>query len=282
MDLSVIIVSADSEHYLRACLPALRAGLGDLDAEVLLVDNACRDGTLAVTEALLPEARVVRVASRCGFASANNLAMRQARGRHLLLLNPDTEVRSGAPAALVRYLDEHPQVGIAGARLLNPDGTLQPSCRTYPSLLTTFCRWLPCCPGRLRQRAASSYLMQGWDHATDAPVDWVIGACLCARRTAVEQVGRLDEGFFLYYEDTDWCYRMWQHGWEVRYVPESVVVHEYQRAGGRGLLGRATRIQVRSLARLFRKHGRRGPPRASATPPSAEAPSPRSAPRCRG
>jgi N-acetylglucosaminyl-diphospho-decaprenol L-rhamnosyltransferase len=272
MDLSVIIVSTDEAGFLRPCLCALRSGLTHLEVEVLVVDNACQDDTVRVAREAFPEATIVTAAVRGGFARSNNLAMCMATGRHLLLLNPDTEVRPGALAALVRYLDDHPQVGIAGARLLNPDGTLQHSCRTYPSIAASFSRWLPWCPEPVRRRAVSEYLMLTWDHATDDPVDWVIGACLCARQAAVAQVGMLDESFFLYYEDTDWCYRMWEQGWEVRYVPEAVVMHHYQRAGGRGLSGRATRIQVRSLARLFLKHGRRRPPRIPTTAPRAGAP----------
>ncbi len=282
MDLSIIIVSTNEAHFLRDCLPALRPDLERLAVEVLVVDNVSQDDTVAVVRELLPEAAIIRAAARGGFARSNNLAMRQARGRYLLLLNPDTQVRPGALKMLVRYLDEHQHVGIAGARLLNPDGTLQPSCREYPSLRGVLARWLPWCPSDLRRSAVRSYLMLEWDHAADDPVDWVIGACLCARRAAVEQVGMLDEGFFLYYEDTDWCCRMWQQGWQVRYVPEAVVMHQYQRTGGRGFFGRATRIQVRSLLRLFRKYGLRWQPQSSATPPSAAMPLPRSGPRCRG
>jgi hypothetical protein len=98
--------------------------------------------------------------------------------------------------------------------------------------------------------------MSDWDHAEARAADWVIGACMGAPRRAVEQVGLLDEGFFLYYEDTDWCYRMWQAGWEVHYLPEATVMHHYQRAGAKGLFGRAARIQMRSVLRLFLKHGR--------------------------
>ncbi len=282
MDLSIIIVSADSAPYLRACFQALHVALTSLGAEVLLVDNACRDDTVAVAKEAFPEVCLIRLARRCGFARANNVALRQAQGRYFLLLNPDTEVQPGALAALVRYLEEHPRVGIAGARLLNPDGSIQDSCRTYPSVSSAFCRWWPGRLDAVRTRGLRDYLMRDWDHAADDAVDWVIGACLCARREAVERVGLMDEGFFLYYEDTDWCYRMWQHGWEVRYVPEAVVMHHYQRAGGRGLFGRATRIQVRSLARLFLKHGRRRPPRDRVSLPTDEVRERHSGRRSRG
>ncbi len=254
MDLSVIIVSANSGHFLPPCLAALQQGLAGLQAEVLLVDNACADASAALTRAVFPGARIIRREQRCGFAQANNLAADLAAGRYLLLLNPDTEVAPDALPGLVGYLEEHPRVGIVGARLLNSDGTLQHSCRTFPTLRSIFLRGLPFCPEALRRSAVRKYLMSDWDHADSRPVDWVMGACLCARRGAVEEVGLLDEGFFLYYEDIDWCFRMWQKKWEVHYVPEAVVLHHHQRASARSLFSRATRTHLRSVLRLFVKH----------------------------
>lgn len=256
MDLSVIIVSTDEGRYLRPCLEALKRAMGELRGEVFVVDNCCQDETAAVAKEVLPEVRLVSNSSRCGFAASNNIALRQATGRHLLVLNPDTEVRPGSLRALVRYLDEHPGVGAAGARLLNPDGTLQHSCRRFPSMRSVLFRWLPRCPEAIREWALRDYLMLDWDHGSAGAVDWVMGACLCVRRAAIEQVGLLDEGFRLYYEDIDWCYRLWQGGWEVHYVSEAEVMHHYQRTSARRLFGRALWTHVYSVCRFFLKHGR--------------------------
>jgi GT2 family glycosyltransferase len=254
LDISVVIVSTNEAHFLRACLSALGRGLGGITAEVFVVDNLCEDDTVEVTETVFPEAKIIRNPERYGFARANNLALRQARGRHLLVLNPDTEVHPGALATLVRYLDHHPKAGVAGARLLNPDGTLQHSCREFPSARSVFFRWLPACPSALRDRALRHYLMADWDHGSARAVDWLMGACLCVRRSAAEQVGLLDEGYHLYYEDIDWCYRMWQKGWEVHYVPEAVIMHHYQRTSAQRLISRALWTHVRSCLRFFAKH----------------------------
>ena len=256
MDLSIIIVSVNSGHFLQPCLSSLQNGLAGLQAEIIMVDNLCGDDSAALTRGIFPDARIIRREQRCGFAQANNIAAAQAVGRYLLLLNPDTEVRPGALPALVRYLDTYPRVGIAGAQLLNPDGTLQYSCRTFPTVRSIFFRGLPFCPKSLRRQMVREYLMLDWDHAKADSVDWVMGACLCARRAAVNEVGLLDEGFFLYYEDIDWCYRMWQQQWEVHYVPDAVVLHHHQRTSARSLFNRATRIHLRSLLRLFTKHRR--------------------------
>lgn len=254
MDVSIVIVSTNEGHFLRPCLEALREGTAGVQCEVFVVDNACEDDTASVTQSMFPETRVIRNSSRYGFAQANNTALRQARGRYLLVLNPDTEVRPGALATLVRYLDEHSKVGIAGARLLNPDGTLQYSCRKFPSGRSVLFRWLPKCPEAVREWALRDYLMADWDHGSARAVDWVMGACLCVRRAAAGQVGLLDEGFRLYYEDIDWCCRMWKGGWEVHYVPAAVIMHHYQRASARRLFSRALWTHVYSVCRFFVKH----------------------------
>jgi GT2 family glycosyltransferase len=254
LDLSIVIVSISEGHFLRPCLSALGQGLGDITAEVFVVDNLSEDDTVEVTRTLFPDANIIHTAQRHGFARANNIALRQARGRHLLVLNPDTEVRPGALAKLVRYLDEHPEVGVAGARLLNPDATLQHSCRKFPSARSVLFRWLPGCPEAVRGWALRDYLMSDWDHSSPRAVDWLMGACLCVRRAAAEHIGLLDEGFRLYYEDIDWCYRMWKGGWEVHYVPDAVIMHHYQRTSARRLFSRALWTHGYSVLRFFAKH----------------------------
>jgi GT2 family glycosyltransferase len=254
LDLSIAIVSVNQGDLLRPCLLALGRGLSGITAEVFVVDNLCEDDTAGITRTCFPEANIIRTRKRHGFARANNLVLRQARGRHLLVLNPDTEVRPGALFTLVQYLDEHPEVGIAGARLLNRDDTLQYTCREFPSARSVLFNWLPGCPERLRERVLRSYLMLDWDHSSARAVDWLMGACLCVRRAAAEQVGFLDEGFRLYYEDIDWCYRMWKSGWEVHYVPDGVVMHHHQRTSTRRLFSRAQWTHIYSVLRFFIKH----------------------------
>ncbi len=249
-----MIVSTNEGHFLGPCLAALREGMAGVECELFVVDNRCDDDTVGIAQSTFPEARIIRNPFRYGFARANNVALRQARGRYLLVLNPDTEVRPGALATLVRYLDGHPEVGIAGAKLVNPDGTIQYSCRQFSSLRSVFFRWLPKCPEAVRQWALRDYLMIDWDHASARAVDWLMGACLCVRRAATEEVGLLDEGFRLYYEDIDWCYRMWKGGWDVHYVPDAVIMHHYQRTSAQRLVSRALWTHVYSVLRFFIKH----------------------------
>jgi hypothetical protein len=189
--------------------------------EVWVVDNGSADGSPAMVRARFPWVRLVENQENVGFARANNQAIRESEGRWVLLLNPDTEVKSGALEVLVRFLDAHPQTGAVGPRLLNPDGTLQPSCHPAPTLPSEL--W------RLSHLDAlwpfALYPMSEWDLDTPRRVDVLQGACLLLRRAALDQVGFLDEEYFMYSEEVDLCQRLKRAGWSLYWVPEAQVVH---------------------------------------------------------
>src|SRR5512143_1305780 len=228
MDLSVIVVNYKSREPLLACLRALRsdAAAAGLALETVVVDNDSRDGTPEALAAEFPEARAIVNDENVGYARAVNRGLAATRAPFALVLNPDCEARPGALRALLDHMGQRPRAAIAGPRILNPDGSIEFSARAFPdhftflfnrySLLT---RWFP------RNRFSRRYLLTDWDHATPREVDWVSGACMVARRAAVEQVGGMDEAFFMFNEDVDWCRRMKQAGWAVTYEPAAVVVH---------------------------------------------------------
>jgi GT2 family glycosyltransferase len=224
-DCSIIIVNYHSEALLRACLESLPSSAHPVSFEVIVVDNsgtALRSGALDA----LPGVRLLDAGGNVGFAHACNLGMAAARGRHLLLLNPDTVAHPGAVATLSRYLDGSPAAGVVAARLLNPDGTLQYSCRRFPRPLSIlFGRYALLTrlfPGNPVSR---DYLYLDWDHASAREVDWVSGACLMVRRDVVDRVGGLDDRYFLFVEDMDWCRRIRDAGLDVVYVAEAEVTH---------------------------------------------------------
>lgn len=225
MDLSVIIVNWNAREDLGRCLTALREHAPRAEHEVIVVDNGSRDGSPALVARRFPEVRLVATWRNLGFSAGNNRGLAVARGRYLLLCNPDCFVGPGTLDTLLRYADAHPEIGFLGPRLLNPDGTLQPSCRRFPSVGALLFRNTPL--GRLfpRNRFAAGYLMER--DARDAPrsVDWLSGACLLVRRAALEAIGPLDERYFMYCEDMDWCRRAHLAGWQVVYLPEAVAVH---------------------------------------------------------
>jgi GT2 family glycosyltransferase len=183
-----------------------------------------------------------------------NRAFRLSQGRYLLSLNPDTIVESKAFEKLVAFLDNTPAAAAAGCRTLYPDGSLQLTCREFPSIATVLWRWLHLerfyQPGFYRRS-----LMIEWAHDVARPVDWVMGSCLLLRRQATFDIGLFDEGYYLYYEDIDLCFRLKHRGMAVYYVPEACITHEYQRHSARGLFNRKTLWHAQSIFRYFSKHG---------------------------
>ena len=257
-DLSACIVSWNVAADLRTCLQSLGEQGHGVRVEVLVVDNASSDGTPAMVEAQFPTARLIANTTNRGFAAGTNQALAQGTGRYLLLLNPDTVCPPGALATLVGFADAHPRAGLVGPKLLNPDGTLQPSCRRFPTLGAAVFRHTML--GRLfpRARAAAAYVMSDFDHAGVREVDWVSGACLLVRREVYEQLGPLDEGFFWGSEDVDYCWRAHRAGWEVLYTPEPTITHAIGRSSSQAVARTIVRFH-RSMYRLYAKHYARHP-----------------------
>ncbi|MBZ0269335.1 glycosyltransferase family 2 protein [bacterium] len=246
-DISILVVSWNTSALLSRCLESVRSAVR-LSHEVIVVDNASDDDSVALVRERHPEVRLIALEENVGFSRGNNRAMEGATGRYLLLLNPDTEVRPGALEDLVGFLDRNPDVGIAGPTLWNPDGTHQPSTRPFPTLRNEFLRatmlW------RLFPTAA---LRRARRNEEDRP-DEVSGAALCIRRECLERIGPMDEGNFMYYEDTDWCRRARSAGWEVAYRPGPGIVHVRWGASRGAARARTIVTSQRSAERYFRKH----------------------------
>ncbi len=223
-DLSIVVVSFNTRQLLQNCLESVLRHAGSLRLEIFVVDNASCDGSAELVAERFPGVRLIRNAENRGFATANNQALAQAGGRYAMLLNSDTVVRPGALTELVRFMDDHPRAGYCGPRLLNGDGSLQPSARRFPTIWST--AWAATglalrCPG---SRHALD-LHAGQAVAEPFRADWLTGACLMVRAEAMRQVGVLDEGYFMYFEETQWCRRLVAAGWEGWYVPTAEVVH---------------------------------------------------------
>ncbi|RME81962.1 MAG: glycosyltransferase family 2 protein [Caldilineae bacterium] len=255
-DISILIVSWNVRSLLLKCLQALPAAVGEgLTYEVIVVDNASDDGTVRAVRRKFPQVWTIANRENRGFTGGNNQAMAAAQGRYFLLLNPDTEPAPGSIAELHHYLETHPQVGIVGPRLRYADGSLQPSRRRFPTLATLFCestviqQYLPTLPmfGR--------YIMA--DRPEDEPqeVDWLVGAALFVRREVYEQVGGLDETYFMYSEELDWCRRAREAGWQIAYDPAAEIIHHEGKSSEQEIAERHIRF-FRSRVRYTRKfHG---------------------------
>lgn len=273
MDLSVIVLSWNTRTLLEKCLRSLVCGQEGIALEILVADNASEDDSRAMVRQLFPHVHLVENPRNLGFGAGNNAALPFAHGRYVLFLNSDTVVTAGALAGLVRYADSRPDVGILGPKLLNGDGTLQYSCRSYPTLGAGFFRNTPL--GRLfpKNRFASDYLMQSWDHATPRDVDWVSGAALMMRRSLIDRIGAFDEDYYFYCEDVDLCWRV-NHAplppdqnpndpspdaerpngtWRVTYYPESIIYHLIGKSSDK-VPTRMTYEFHRSQYLFFKKH----------------------------
>ncbi len=227
LDLSIVIVNWNTRVLLRQCLASIKEDVGALHVELIVVDNASRDDSVDMVWREFPDVRLLVNARNVGFARANNQAMRVAHGRYVMLLNSDTIVRLGALPAMVRYMDGHPAVGALGPRLLNGDGTVQPSAHPFPDVARDTLRIAGASTWsllrRLSRRPSSGAAAPA--SARTGPVDWLVGACLVVRREAIEGAGVLDEGYFFGNEEVDLALRLRQQGWRNVYLDEAEVVH---------------------------------------------------------
>ncbi|MDI7274752.1 MAG: glycosyltransferase family 2 protein [Anaerolineae bacterium] len=255
-DLSVIIVSWNTAPLLRACLDSIRQHSTGVSTQIIVVDNASDDGSAEMVAGRYPGAVLISNASNLGYARANNQGISRASGRYVLLLNSDTEVRAGALAAMVAYMDGHPQVGAAGPRLIGPDGTIQRSYDLFP-LRPWQMAWQKgldvIWPGNALTRRGR---IGRWDPTRPLAVDWLVGAALLVRGDVIALVGGLDERFWMYGEDLDWCYRIRRTGWQVHYLPQAAVYHRHGGSSERspGLARQLARRREESLVLFYRKH----------------------------
>ncbi len=253
IDLSVIVVTWNSRRDMETCLSSLPQSVQRHTYEVLLVDNASADDTLALSRRLMPSVRVLQNDTNIGFAAANNQGIAVAAGRYVCLLNPDTVLREHALDTLAEFLDAHPAVRACGPGMLNRDGTPQRTGVRFPSLWNLLAETL-----YLDRVFPSTRLFGGHRELYEDPsrpraVDYVQGSCLMVRREVLETVGALDEGFFMYFEETDWCYRIRAAGGEVWIVPSAGVIHFGGDTAGHYDEHRLV-LYHRSLLRFFDKH----------------------------
>lgn len=224
MDLSILIISYNTRELLQACLESVYAQLGELDAEVIVVDNASHDDSVAMVRERFPQVRLIENAENRGFAAANNQGFAVVSGRYVLLLNSDTRVLDDVLPASVRYMDAHNDVGAMGCRVLNPDGSLQLTCSQTPGLVNMLLLTTGLC--RLDwPRWLGRYEMKHWLRDDERDVDVIYGCYMLVRREVLETVGPLDEDFFFFGEETDWCKRMWDAGWKLRLAPVGEIIH---------------------------------------------------------
>ena len=247
--ISIIIVSWNTSRLLENCLASIFANPPTSSFEIWVVDNASTDDSPRMVREKFPQVHLVENRENVGFARANNQAIQQCSGNYILLLNPDTLVSAGALQALVDFLDQSPEAGAIGAKILNPDGSLQISSHPQPTLSRELWRLFHL--DSLSPYAA--YPSTRWETNHPQAVDVLMGACLLLRKEVLDQVGFLDEDYFIYSEEVDLCYRIQRAGWRMYWVPQAEVVH----FGGQSTQQVPTEMFLNlyhSKIKYFRKH----------------------------
>jgi GT2 family glycosyltransferase len=246
-DLTAIVVAHDVRDEVLRCLESLRRHAGGLDVEAILVDNASRDGTAEAVTAAHPGTQVLRLDHNANVV-ARNAGLAHARGRYRMFIDSDAAVTAGALPTLIDYLDEHPGVGLAGPRLVYRDGRLQLSCRRYPPVLLPVLRRPPLGRWLEQGRTVRHHLMADEPHERIRRVEYVLGACQVFRAAAQRAVGGTDRRIWFGHDDADWCFAIRRAGWDVAYVPDAVVVHDYRRLSAQQPLSRHALRQLQAHA----------------------------------
>jgi len=223
--LSNIIVSWNAKEYLDECLQSIDENAPHFKYETIVVDNASTDGAPDLVAEKYPHVHLIRNTENLGFAKANNIGIEKSEAKYVCLINSDAVVLKDCLDLMCRYMDEHPEIGVLGPKVLNRDGSLQPTCREFPTFWKNICHAMALNKLFPKSSLFGGYTMMDWSHDTVREVDFLSGCFMMVRRSAIEQVGMLDDNFFFYAEDKDWCKRFWKAGWKVVYFPQAKAIH---------------------------------------------------------
>ncbi len=246
MKLSIIILNYKQLGMIKNCVKSINKLCLSFKFETIIIDNNSLDNSVEHIKENYFNIKLIESKKNLGFSGGNNLGIKEAQGEYILIINPDIILNSKSLIKLVEFMDSNPKAGIAGPKLINPDGSLQYSCSRYPNWKLPFYRRSFLRHTNHGQAWIDNYFMKDWDHNNNLKVDWLFGACLIVRKSILEKVGLLDDRFFMYMEDLDWCRRMWLKNYEVWYVAEAQIIHYHHRESA----------DVSGLGGLFKKSGR--------------------------
>lgn len=224
-DVSIIIVAWNVRDLLYDCLDSIYKETKGIEFEVIYIDNASKDGSVEMVREHFPKTIIIQNTHNKGFVLANNQGLEIAKGRYALLLNSDTVVLNNAIAKTIAFADTHPEAAVVGCRVLNPDKTLQPTCFMFPSILNLLLSSTYLYKIFPKSNFFGRELMTWWDRNDTREVYAVTGCYMLVRKEAIDQIGFLDERYFIYAEETDWCYRFKKNGWKILFTPEAKIIH---------------------------------------------------------
>jgi GT2 family glycosyltransferase len=225
VDVSIIVVSWNTKDILRDCLKSINEQTKIITYEVIVIDNASTDGSVETVKKEFPQVILIENTKNRGFAAANNQGIAIAKGRYLLLLNSDTIILDNTVSKTVAFADAHKEAAVVGCRVLNSDRSLQPTCFMFPSVLNMFLSSTYLYKCFSRSRFFGRERMSWWNREDEREVEVVTGCFMLVRREAIKQVGVMDDQFFMYSEETDWCYRFKKAGWKVMFTPCAEIIH---------------------------------------------------------
>ena len=253
-DISIIIVNWKVRLLLKKCLDSILKYKDDLDIEIFVIDNDSKDGSPKMITTNYPEVNMIALKSNYGFAKANNLGLKRAKGKYLLLLNPDTEITKDFFKKVIKYLDKHTDIGILGPQILNPDKSKQDSVRRFPTFFSQILVLLKLKNILSNNKFLTHYLHKSFDYNKIQKVDQVMGAAFFIRRSVLDKIGLLDENFFIWFEEVDYCKRANKFGFVVKYFSEANIIHKGGASFNKQSVIKNQMIFNKSLLRYFKKH----------------------------
>lgn len=261
MDISIIILNYKSKGFTLNCIKSIKeAYLSNLKYEIIVVDNNSQDGIKEILAWQNPEVKVIVSTKNLGMGAGNNLAIKQAQGEFIVIMNPDTLVFKDTFQKLYQYMQINHEIGVAGPMQFNPDQTIQDSCFRWCGVFTPLYRRTPLGKLALAKKDLDRFLMKDYNKDKEREVDWLLGSFLFCRAKALAEVGLFDQRFFLYFEDIDLCRRFWQAGWKVVYYPEAKIIHNHLRLSAhepwyKFFASSASRIHIISWLKYLKKWG---------------------------
>lgn len=261
MDLSIIILNYRSKGLTLNCIKSIKeADLAGLEYEIIVVDNNSRDNLGEILSWQFPDVKFIQNNKNLGYSRGNNIALLRARGDYAVIMNPDTIAFPNTFRILHQFMEINPSIGICGPKQYNPDRTVQDSCYRWHTIFTPFYRRTILGKFKFAQKDLNRFLMMDFDKQSISDVDWLLGSFVFLRTKALKEIGYYDQRYFLYFEDTDLCRRLWQKNWQVVYNPEAEIIHNHNRASAKTplykfLTSMATRAHIISWLKYLKKWG---------------------------
>jgi len=255
MEISIIINNYKTRGLLKQCLKGIYAFPPSSEFEVVVVDNNSGDGSVELVREMFPQVKLIASKENLGHHKGNNLGIKNSSGKYVLIMNSDIALFDDAIDKMHRFMESHPEAALVGPRLKNPDGTIQNSCMRFPHLFTPFYRRTFLSRFDFAKKELASYLMSDFDHQSTRTVDWILGACEMVRRSAIEQVGGMDEYLYLYFGDVAWCKQFWRAKMPIYYLAEGEIIHYHKRESAEsGIFSRVFWIHIIDWGKYLMKY----------------------------